>query len=103
MDPKYDSSKEDSVDEDDQKLVIKEVDIKNEVVENENEHSEDNNVSTASSCDYNLSNFKDERSEEGNDFPEQDTDYEMEVDIKKEKESDDDDKPLVRIFDFIFD
>lgn len=48
------SAKEDSVDEDDHKLVIK------EEPESQNDEPYINNLSQASSCDYNLSQFKDE-------------------------------------------
>ncbi|XP_025831306.1 DNA topoisomerase I, mitochondrial [Agrilus planipennis] len=77
---KYDSesAKEESVDDDEHKLVIKE------------EADDFNNDSTASSCDYSLSQFKDEP---------QFTDAEEEADdpqrgVKKEQYDDDDDLPL---------
>lgn len=66
LDPEVESAKEDSVDEDDQKLVIKE--------EIDEEDETDRNVSQASSCDYNLSQFRDEPkfAEEGEENSEDD-------------------------------
>lgn len=91
-----DSAKEDSVDEDDQKLVIKE--------EPESQNDEPdvmNNVSQASSCDYNLSQFKDEPpfsadedSERNYDSESQDQDYDKPK-YKSEPEDSEEDIPLV--------
>lgn len=92
-----DSAKEDSVDEDDPKLVIKE--------EPESQHDEPdtmNNLSQASSCDYNLSQFKDEPpfsadegSEKNYDSESQDQDYEKPNKFKPEPEDSEEDIPLV--------
>lgn len=75
------SAKEDSVDEDDHKLVIKEEqDSQNEL--------EEVNQSAASSCDYNLSQFKDEPDFEADESK-------SNRQIKEEEEDSDEDMPLV--------
>ncbi|KRT78619.1 hypothetical protein AMK59_6886 [Oryctes borbonicus] len=83
-----DSSKEDSVDEDEQKLVIKE--------EPESQIENEQNASTASSCDYNLSQFKDEPKEEEEEEQDIETEGEGELtmDVKKEEDDSDEDLPL---------
>lgn len=75
-----DSAKEDSVDEDDHKLVIKEE-------QDSHNEPEGGNLSQASSCDYNLSQFKDE--------PDFEADEETEDGIKQEESDSDEDMPLV--------
>lgn len=72
-----DSAREDSVDEDDNKLVIK------EEPESQDEIEDNKNVSTASSCNYNLSQFKSDESrfEDSN--------------VKEEQDDSDEDMPLV--------
>lgn len=94
-----DSSKEDSIDEDDQKLVINQDDmlIKEEP---ESQTENDQNASVASSCDYSLSQFKDEvktELEEEEDEADMETEGEGELtmDVKKEEEESDEDMPLV--------
>lgn len=72
----YDSAKDDSLDEDEQKLVIKE-----EETESHDEEEQKQNISQASSCDYSLSQFKDEAKQE-------------DTSIREEEESDED-MPLV--------
>lgn len=86
-----DSSKEDSVDEDEQKLIIKE---EPEISPTDHEQ----NISAASSCDYSLSQFKDQLKEEDEEEPEMDTEGEGELtmDVKKEEMESDEDMPLVR-------
>lgn len=89
MKAENDSAKEESLDEDDQKLVIKE------------EPEFDQNNSTASSCDYNMSQFKEDESRfDGMDEESRayDDDGDYKSDVKDEPMQDDDsdeDKPLV--------
>lgn len=75
----------DSVDEDDQKLVIKE--------ENDIKEEAEMNVSQASSCDYSMSQFKDEPKYD--DEEEEEYQNESHSQIKQEEESEED-VPLVR-------
>lgn len=86
-----DSAREDSLDEDDQKLVIKE--------EPDSINAEGNNLSQASSCDYNLSQFKDEppfsEDERMGDEESQDQDYSGR--FKQEPDESEEDMPLVRV------
>lgn len=72
-----DSAREDSVDEDEPKLVIKEEPQNDEV---------DANVSAASSCDYSLSQFKDDEPK-----------FEDEEREPDQAQSSDEDIPLVSV------
>jgi hypothetical protein len=74
-----DSAREDSVDEDENKLVIKEEPESQDEVE-------EKNVSAASSCDYNLSQFKTDESR-----------FEDSTTYVKEEDDSDEDIPLVCI------
>lgn len=92
------SAKEDSVDEDDQKLVIKE-----EPDSQNDEPDTANNLSQASSCDYNLSQFKDEPpfsadedSERNDPYDSESQDGEWKPKPKEEPEDSEEDVPLVR-------
>lgn len=67
------------MDEDDHKLVIKE--------EPESQYEEDANVSAASSCDYSLSQFKNEPKLEDEEAEEQEE--------QEEQDDSDEDVPLV--------
>lgn len=78
-----DSAREDSVDEDDQKLVIKEEPDSQDEIEKDYV-----NISAASSCDYNLSQFKDEP-----DFSANEEDEKPQV--KDEQYDSEEDVPLV--------
>lgn len=90
-----DSAKEDSVDEDDQKLVIK------EEPESQFDEPETNNLSQASSCDYNLSQFKDEPPFSADEDSERNEDSESQEEekskYKQEPEDSEEDIPLVGV------
>lgn len=75
---RYDYGKDDSMDEDEQKLVIKE-----EGESHDEEELKHQNVSQASSCDYSMSQFKDEPN------------------MKEEDDDSEEDMPLVN-FRFFF-
>uniref|UniRef100_A0A1Y1N6M1 DNA topoisomerase I n=1 Tax=Photinus pyralis TaxID=7054 RepID=A0A1Y1N6M1_PHOPY len=76
--PDTDSAREDSLDEDEPKLVIKE--------DSRSQSESELNASAASSCDYNLSQFKDEPKEE---LEEEEEEYQP-----QESQSSDEDIPL---------
>lgn len=88
------------MDEDDQKLVIKEEpDSQMEAPDTMN------NLSQASSCDYNLSQFKDEPpfsadedSDRNDDSESQDQEQEKPRKMKEEPEDSEEDIPLVSVF-----
>lgn len=91
---------ENSTDDDDDKLVIKDEPLSQD-------EADDANVSAASSCDYNLSHFKKDESQFEMSEEEQDDNYddsqidikEEPLELKQEKEEDsDEDIPLVCIF-----
>lgn len=94
IEPSQNSFKEEtSDDDDDEKLVIKD-----EPLEPQSQDEEEVNVSAASSCDYNLSQFKKDESQfsEGEESQEQDDVKNESFEIKQEEESDED-VPLVCI------
>ncbi|XP_017775446.1 PREDICTED: DNA topoisomerase I, mitochondrial isoform X2 [Nicrophorus vespilloides] len=100
--PEYEFNREDSVDDDDQKLVIKEENDYQMKEENDEDiYEKDPNISAASSCDYNLSQFKDEPKLEesvGDEESEEDIPLSARLESSKRKieseEDDDDDVPL---------
>lgn len=69
----YDDGKDDSLDEDEQRLVIR------EETESHNDDEEQNNISQASSCDYNLSQFRDEPREDMREEPEEEQDTDEDI------------------------
>lgn len=83
MKSEFEYGKDDSMDEDDLKLVIKE-----EALKDDEEEEEEMNNSQASSCDYNLSQFKEE--------------LKTEPSFEPEQEDSDEDMPLVRKRFFYF-
>lgn len=88
-------------DDDEERLVIKDDPLSQD-------EAEEQNVSAASSCDYNLSQFKkdesqfdasEEEMEQDNSQDEQDEDFKVEP---KEEEESDEDVPLVRTVTYFF-
>lgn len=83
---------ENSTDDDDDKLVIKDEPLSQD-------EADEANVSAASSCEYNLSQFKKEESQFEVSEEEQYDTYNDSQPIKQEQEEEsDEDIPLVRIF-----
>lgn len=84
------------MDDDDHKLVIK------EEPESQNDEPDANNLSQASSCDYNLSQFKDEppfsADEESERNDDSDSQDEKKPKYKQEPEDSEEDIPLVGVF-----